>query len=279
METGAQRDEAPSLTVRGARETPIAVFTAGVAASAPPLVLVHGTGGDHTVWRTVAPFLARRGLVHAIDRRGRGASGDAAGYSIDDEFGDLAAVVETLASGRPRSVDVVGHSYGGRIALGAALRTPPIRRLIVYEGAPAAPGTSYRDPTVEDDLRALLDHGDDDEVWATFLRRVVGMPEPEIDAYRDQPTWPRRAAAAPTVVRELAAEASASASLEALGAVAVPVLQILGGESVATFAQATRSLDERLAAGRVVVVPGARHAAHHTHPDAFVRAVIEFLDG
>ena len=52
-----------------------------------------------------------------------------------------------------------------------------------------------------------------------------------------------------------------------------PVLQILGGDSVAAFREATIALDERLADGRVVVIDGARHAAHHTHPDAMVEAI------
>jgi pimeloyl-ACP methyl ester carboxylesterase len=55
------------------------------------------------------------------------------------------------------------------------------------------------------------------------------------------------------------------------------VLQIVGGDSLPVFAQATAALDERLADGRVVVIPGARHAAHHTHPGALVRAVRDFL--
>jgi pimeloyl-ACP methyl ester carboxylesterase len=55
------------------------------------------------------------------------------------------------------------------------------------------------------------------------------------------------------------------------------VLQILGGASLPVFREATLALDERLADGRVVVIDGARHAAHHTHPDAFVDAVRTFL--
>ena len=55
------------------------------------------------------------------------------------------------------------------------------------------------------------------------------------------------------------------------------LLQILGGDSVAAFREATVALDERLADGRVVVIDGARHAAHHTHPDTMVQAIASFL--
>ena len=56
------------------------------------------------------------------------------------------------------------------------------------------------------------------------------------------------------------------------------MLQILGGASVPAFRLATEALDARLADGRVVVIDGAKHAAHHTHPAAFVAAVEAFVD-
>jgi pimeloyl-ACP methyl ester carboxylesterase len=55
------------------------------------------------------------------------------------------------------------------------------------------------------------------------------------------------------------------------------VLQVLGGESLPVFGEATIALDERLPDGRVIVIEGARHAAHHTHPTAFVAAIAAFL--
>ena len=96
-------------------------------------------------------------------------------------------------------------------------------------------------------------------------------------AYQADPIWPIRAAAAGTILRELEAEADPAASLDRLGAVRQPVLQLLGGESLPVFGDATFALDERLADGRVVVIDGARHAAHHTHPDQVVAAVRAFL--
>ena len=112
---------------------------------------------------------------------------------------------------------------------------------------------------------------------ATFMREVVGMSDADLEAYRANPVWPIRVAAAPTIVRELAAERDPAASLTALGAVRQPVLQLLGGASLPVFRQATLALDQALADSRVVEIPGAKHAAHHTHPDAVVSAVSAFL--
>ncbi|HET9615243.1 MAG TPA: alpha/beta fold hydrolase, partial [Candidatus Limnocylindrales bacterium] len=269
----------------------IAVFRTGTGA---PLVLVHGATADHTAWRTAGPLFATRHAVAAIDRRGHGESGDTPterrgranasdpdrGYSIEREFDDLAAVVDTIAAEVGRPVDVVGHSYGGRIALGAALRTSNLRRLVTYEGAPPAPeGPRYQDAdaTTLGHVESLVAAGRRDEALETFLREIVGMPEADLAAYRANPIWPRRVAAVHTAVRELRAEDSPAASLDALARVRGPVLQVLGGDSPPAFVAATRALDARLRNGRVVTISGARHAAHHSHPEAFVSAVEAFL--
>jgi pimeloyl-ACP methyl ester carboxylesterase len=254
--------------------TLIAVFTTG---DGPPLILVHGASADHTTFRVVGPLLASSFTVHAIDRRGRGASGDAAGYEIEREFDDVAAVAELIAAETGAPSDVAGHSYGGRCALGAGLRTDAIGRIVSYEGAPTPPGSSYHPPGVETRLRERLAEDDRDGALTTFLREVVGMNEADLAAYQADPIWPLRAAAAGTVLRELEAEADQVASLDALGRVRQPVLQLLGGESLPVFREATLALDDRLADGRVVVIDGARHAAHHTHPAAVVEAIRNFL--
>ncbi len=267
-------DERPSRTVRSADGTPIAVFTSGTG---PPLVLIHGAAADHTTFRVLGPLLAARFTIHAMDRRGRGASGDTDPYAIEREFEDVAAVAAALALEQGGPVDVLGHSYGGRTALGAALLTQNVGRVISYEGAPTPPGERYGDTSLASELGALADAGQPETLLMTFMTRVVGMSADELDRYRADPVWPRRVAAAPTIAREVAVESGDEAGLDRLGAVRQPVLQVLGGDSRREFRVATAALDDRLAGGTIVVIPGARHAAHHTHPDAVVEAVAAFL--
>lgn len=260
--------------VASADGTPIAVYATGVGRV---LLLVHGTTADHTAFRGVGPTFATDRTVHAMDRRGRGASGDTLPYSIEREFEDVAAVADALANDQGGPIDVVGHSYGGRAALGAALLTEAIGRVVCYEGAPTPPGASYHPAGIEDRLRERLAGGDRGGALAMFMAEIVGMPEADLAAYRANPVWPIRAAAAGTILRELEAEVDPAASLEVLGSVHQPVLQILGSASIGVFRDATLALDARLADGRIVVIEGARHAAHHTHPDAFVDAIRTFL--
>ncbi len=250
----------------------------GDASAPPPLLLVHGATADHTTWRAVGPVLAASRVVFAIDRRGRGASGDAPGYGIEREYEDIAVSAETLAARGGRAVDVVGHSYGGRVALGASLLTPAIRRVGVYEGAPVPVGMSYRPPGMVDAVRAALERGDNETALATFLAGIVGMSEAALDAYRADSVWPVRVAAAPTILREIEAEATPAAGLDALGSVTAPVLLVLGSISRSPFRIGTDELAARLANVRVVTIAGAAHAAHHTHAPEFVRAVEAFLD-
>jgi len=257
--------------------TPIAIFSSGTG---PPLLLVHGTTADHTTFRAISPILEGSFRVHAIDRRGRGESGDtSAAYDIQREFEDVSAVAEAVTAESGRPVDIVGHSYGGRCSLGAAMLTDTIRRIVVYEGAPSPRGEAgYTPAGTKARIAALIDAGDRDAALTAFFRDIVRMPDAELTAYQANPVWPVRVAAVHTTLRELDGEASPAASLESLGRVRQPVLQILGGASDSVFREATEALDERLANGRIVVIDGARHAAHHTHVDAFVAAIRGFLD-
>jgi pimeloyl-ACP methyl ester carboxylesterase len=268
--------------------TPIAVFEITAAAPAvpaasesghPPLLLVHGATADHTTWRAVGPRFAATRRVFAMDRRGRGASGDAPAYAIEREYEDVAAVADALGASSPTgAVDVAGHSYGGRCALGASLLTPAIRRLVVYEGAPVPRGMSYRPPGLVDAVRGALERGDKEGALSAFLAGIVGMSAEGLDAYRREPVWPDRVEAAHTILREVEAEATDAASIETLASVRAPVLLILGSISRSPFRIGTDALAARLADARVTVIDGAAHAAHHTHVPEFVALVERFLD-
>lgn len=276
----------PVLEATSTDGVTIAVFgvrspdrTTRAGSTSPPLLLVHGATADHTTWRAVGPRFAASRAAFAVDRRGRGASGDAPDYRIELEFDDIAAVAEAIVrTTGVGGVDLVGHSYGGRCGLGASLLTPTIRRLVVYEGAPAPPGVSYRPAGLVDAVRDALARGDDEGALTTFLCGIVGMSEGELDAYRANPVWPARVAAAHTILREVEAEASPAASIAALRRVTVPVLLLLGSTSRSPFRIGTDALAAGLADAEIAVIDGAAHAAHHTHADEFVRVVEAFLD-
>jgi pimeloyl-ACP methyl ester carboxylesterase len=70
-------------TVVSGDGTPVAYERDG---EGPPLVLVHGTTADRLTWEFVLPELQKHFTTYAVDRRGRGESGNGDGYRIEREF-------------------------------------------------------------------------------------------------------------------------------------------------------------------------------------------------
>ena len=115
-------------SVISADGTRVGLLTAG---QGPALLLVHGGMGCIESWQSLWGTLTRQWRVTAMDRRGRGTSGDTAPYDLSCEYQDVAAVTASLAGDGP--VDVFGQSIGrdlrarcrGRRGAGAAPR--PVR--------------------------------------------------------------------------------------------------------------------------------------------------------
>ncbi|HEX7407479.1 MAG TPA: alpha/beta hydrolase [Candidatus Binatia bacterium] len=104
--------------------------------TAQPLVLCHGMWDHARSFAVLAPLLARRFRVIAIDARGHGDSDWANGYTWAADIADLLMVLRSL--GRP--VHLVGHSKGGGQATEAAILAPVlVTKLINIDGfGPAA---------------------------------------------------------------------------------------------------------------------------------------------
>jgi pimeloyl-ACP methyl ester carboxylesterase len=243
----------------------------------PPLVLVHGTAADHTRWAPILPQLAERFTVYAMDRRGRGGSGDARDYAFEREFEDVAAVIE--AADEP--VFLLGHSHGAICSLEALALTKRVRRAVLYE-PPVPTGTVIVDAQTVDELDSLLAAGDRQGVLETFFLKVVKMPPGELAMLKSLPAWQGRVAAAHTIPREERLYVKGGAAEyrlrpERFAAVHVPTLLLEGGDSPSFFKSAIAAVHDALPDSRVVVLPGQQHAAMNTAPELFLREVLGFL--
>lgn len=252
-------------TVRSADGTAIAFSRSGTGES---LVLVHGTTADRSRWNWLLPELESRFTVYAMDRRGRGESGDAADYALSREFDDVAAVVTSI----DQPTNLLGHSHGAICSLEAALRATNVKRLVLYE-PPIFMGLPIYQPQTVAHLRQLLDAGDREGVVRTFFAQVVRMPPHEGAKLESLPSWPARVAAAHTVVRELEHNDDYRFDADHVRQLRVPTLLLLGGDSPPFFRLATETLPN----SRLVVLPGQRHVAMDTAPDLFLKEVLEFL--
>ena len=252
--------------------TPIGYWRSGEGA---PLVLAHGTAADHGRWSPVLPAFEQRFTVCAVDRRGRGGSGDSDAYAIEREFEDVAAVADSPAE----PVVLVGHSYGALVALEAALITCNVRKLVLYDPGIEVAGQEIYPHEVIERLDALLAAGDRDGVVATTMREVAGLPPETVEYMRSLPVWQARVEAAHTIPRELRAVKAYRLDPERFGDVRVPTLVLSGGESPAALRKAAEAVEEALPDSRLVVMEGQGHAAMDTGTDLFTTEVIRFVEG
>jgi pimeloyl-ACP methyl ester carboxylesterase len=259
-------------TITSADGTAIAFWRSGTG---PPLLLVHGMVADHsTTWRFVLPELEPHFTVYAMDRRGRGGSGDSPAHSLQREAEDVGAIVDSI--GEP--VNVLAHSHGGLCALEAALLTANLRRLIIYEGVTLRGADAFH-PEAADRLETMLENGDAEGMLVVFLRDEARIPPEEIELLRAQrDAWAVRLRNAPTVPREIRATASYSFMPERFRRMQTPTFLLVGEDSPPVELENARAVAEVLPDAQVVVLSGQQHLAMYTAPDAFVRQILRLLE-
>ena len=256
-------------TMRSTDGTKIAYQRSGTGS---PLVLVHGTTADHTRWAPVLSAFEQHFTVYAVDRRGRGGSGDVEPYDIEREFEDIVALVNSIEE----PVFLLGHSYGALCSLEAALRTARVRKLVLYE--PPIPTSIEIYPSeVVTRIQALLDAGDREGAVTTFLQDVARVPPHEMEILRSAPSWPARVAAAHTILREMRESNEYAFEPARFSAVTIPTLLLLGGDSPTFLKAAIEEVHAALPDSQVVVMPGQQHTAMNTAPELFTREVLQFL--
>ena len=117
--------------------TPIAYQRSG---QGPALVLVYGTSATHTRWTSILPLLEKKfTMIYAVDRRGRGQSGDSAVYAIEREYEDITTVVDYIRT----PINLLGHSYDALCSLEAALRVTSLHKFILHEPPIPLAGAVY----------------------------------------------------------------------------------------------------------------------------------------
>jgi pimeloyl-ACP methyl ester carboxylesterase len=258
-------------TVTTVSGTPVAYWRYG---KGPPLMLVHGAAADHSRWNPVLPALEDRFTVYAIDRRGRGSSGDADDFALEREVEDVAAVVDLL--GEP--VNLLGHSYGGLLALEAALLTPNVRRLVLYDPGIEVAGAEIYPLKVIERMEASLEVGDPAGVVEITMREVAGLPPETVEYMRTLPVWQARVDAAHTIPRELRAIKSYRLDPKRFESLVTPTLLLSGGNSPAALRKAAEAVDEALSDSHHVVMEGQGHSAMDTGTDLFTAEVLNFLE-
>jgi pimeloyl-ACP methyl ester carboxylesterase len=240
--------------------------------SGPPLVLVHGSMSDHeTNWGMLKGALSPLFTIYAMDRRGRGETTAPTDRTLEDEFGDVAAMIRHV--GQPTFV--LGHSFGAHCAMGGATaQRGLVSKLVLYE--PPVPNA------MPDEAHAQAEEAADRGDWDSFVRAFLlggpKIPAPAVDALRASPFWPPMVADAPATLADIRALSRYAFDPARFSTLTMPVLLLVGSESPRDN-YVTDSLANILPDAGIVEFAGQGHVAHAMVPQMFVEAISTFLLG
>jgi len=267
------------------------------------LVVLHGGPGLNleTVRPDLAP-LAHRHHVLYFDQRGSGRSEmpDSLQLTADAMVEDLETLRRTF---RLERMTLLGHSWGGGLALLYAVRYPSrVRRLVLVGSLPLRGlpwGEQYfamqtaRRGSAEETRRAALDsvipsaadpYPACREQMRLFLRGVAATPEGAGRIHGDGCAGTPQNLRAHGLVNRLVFQSIATDSGGSwdwrgrMAALAMPALVIHGADDPLPLGSA-EELAAALPGSRLVVIPSAGHYPHAEQPEAFFPAVESFLDG
>jgi pimeloyl-ACP methyl ester carboxylesterase len=219
------------------------------------VLFVHGVLDNARSFFRVAELLDSQCHMLRYDRRGYGAAVDAVGTpaDVDAHIDDLLSVL-----GNRRAV-VVGHSFGGVIAAGAAARAPElVSALVMYESVMAwVPGWDDRH------LRQLLWSEDPEDAG---LRLMLGE---KYDAMNADQRLRRRVQATAFVAEERSVRGSEPPY--DLAGLQMPV--VYGYSDTFPVVAMQEHLTEVVAQVDLVTIAGGGHNAHRDAPEAFADLV------
>lgn len=245
------------------------------------VALLHSSASSARQWDTLAQSLAARFDVHAIDLHGHGTR---APWPADAplSLADEAALIEPLF-GRGAGVHLVGHSYGGAVAIEAARRHPrAVKSLVVFE--PVLFGLLLGD---------MHSHAEAQQVRALAAalhafaaqERADAAAERFVDFWSGSGAWarlpaPRQAAVAqrmPGVVRHFDAVFAALDPRPTLADEALPMLCLAGARTVPATRRVAQLLRDALPRAEHATLTAMGHMGPLTHAAEVNARITDFL--
>jgi pimeloyl-ACP methyl ester carboxylesterase len=244
------------------------------AGTGPPLVLLHGYVGDGpTLWRRQLDGLCDQFTVVAWDAPGAGGSSDPPeSFGLAGYADCLAGFIDRLGLERPH---VAGLSFGAILALELYRRHPAIPSTLILASAYAGWAGSLPAEVTQQRLQQALVLAElsPEEFVGTLLPTMFSQTTPQeaVDAFRASMLGFH-----PAGFRAMA-RASAENLRDVLPHIKVPTLLVYGDRDVRAPLPVAKDLHAAITGSTLVVVPDAGHLCSLEAPQAFNRAVGNFL--
>jgi pimeloyl-ACP methyl ester carboxylesterase len=249
-------------------------------ASAPPVLLLHGSGPGVTAtanWRSVLPALSADRRVIAPDQLGFGgtATGEQRTYGRAAWTNHALALLDTLAIG---AVDIIGNSMGGAIALSIAATRPDTVRRIVLMGSMGVP------MALPDGLNAVWGYTPGVEQMRQVIRLFAynraliteGLVQMRYQASLDPPVRDSWAAMFPEPRQRWVDDLALSGA--ELAGIRIPVLMVHGRDDrVVPWRVSSAQLLDLLPDSRLHVLSGCGHWTMIEKTAEFLAAIQPFL--
>ena len=240
-----------------------------------PMLLLHGLQDCAGLWETFAAAASERYHVRALDHRGHGESPWASSYRLADYVQETDDVIEALDL---RDVVIMGHSAGSKNAFIHVAEHPErIARLVITDMDPDAknPGSV-----------AMISRykGESDEypslgaVVERLRSRQPGSPEAVLRANAVALTKPSaRGGLVWKRDRNVVTQYDRPEAWAYLPRISVPTLIVRGAESTLLTGPVARRMQGAIPDCRLIELDGGGHWGHLEDPDAYQRAVLDFL--
>jgi pimeloyl-ACP methyl ester carboxylesterase len=247
----------------------------GTAGAHPPLLIVHGLFGSARNWGAIAKRMAQDRQVVAVDMRNHAESPWADSHGYAEMAADLAAVVE----GHGATMDVIGHSMGGKAAMLLALTRPDlVNRLMVADIAPVAYTHSQRQYVAAMqalDLAELTSRADADAALAAHVDSagIRAFLLQSLDLRADPKRWRLNL---DVLDREM--DRITGWPDDVSGQFTGPTLFLSGAQSDYVLPEHRPAIKALFPGAKFAKLPDAGHWLHAEAPQAFVKTAQSWFD-
>jgi pimeloyl-ACP methyl ester carboxylesterase len=254
--------------------------------SGEPMVFVHGAPGDLRAWEPIREGIANKYRFIAYNQRYFGTEpwpDDGKNFSIPTLADDLATFITSFNAG---PVHLVSLSFGGLVAMQAAVKNPSlVRSLILYEPnvISVLPAESAEGKAAREDLSKMFapviaaTKGGDAVQAAKLAREAVFQLGPGGFDREPQAVQTRVLDNARTMPLIFAAPAPPAITCDMLKNFPQPTLVMREEKTQVSFVLISEAISKCIPAAQLVVLQNVNHNGPSRDPAAFTGAIFEFL--